>query len=102
MPSVPMRVCQGDALLTSWGCGGRSGHLFEGLDMAGSSTDRCFGRMQALKNVVAVALSASMMTACASDSYQEAAMQAFDSGDRKAAISLGKKEVARLSGPDQC
>src|SRR5262245_14975783 len=70
--------------------------------MAGSSVGRRCGRMHALKNVVTVAACVSMMTSCASDSYQTAAMQASESGDQKSAISLAKKEVARLSGPDQC
>ena len=58
--------------------------------------------MRALRNVITVATCGLMMASCASDSYQEAAMQASDSGDQKAAISLAKKEVARFSGPDQC
>jgi hypothetical protein len=70
--------------------------------MAGSSADRRYGRRHALRNVVTVAACASMMASCASDSYQTAAMQASESGDQKAAISLAKKEVARFSGPSQC
>jgi len=58
--------------------------------------------MHALKNVFTIAVCGSMMASCASASYQEAAMQAFESGDQKAAISLAKKEVARFSRPDQC
>jgi hypothetical protein len=70
--------------------------------MAGSSVDRRCGRMHALKNVFTIAACGSMMASCASASYQEAAMQASEGGDQKAAISLAKKEVARFSGPDQC
>jgi hypothetical protein len=52
---------------------------------------------------VALAACASLLAACASESsYQEAALQASDGGDQKAAVSLAKKEVARFSGPDQC
>jgi len=59
--------------------------------------------MHALRNVFAIAACASMMASCAGESsYQEAAMQAAERGDRKTAISLAKKEVARFSGPDQC
>jgi hypothetical protein len=58
--------------------------------------------MHALRNVLAIAACGSMMAACASASYQEAAMQASEGGDQKAAISLAKKEVERFSGPDQC
>ncbi len=67
----------------------------------GGSSRRC-GRTHALRTVVTVAACALMMTACASESYQTAAMQASDAGDQKAAVSLAKKEVARFSGPDQC
>ncbi len=70
--------------------------------MAGSSVGRRCGRMLALKRVVTIAACGSLMAACASESYQEAAMQASESGDQKTAISLAKKEVARFSGPDQC
>lgn len=70
--------------------------------MAGSSADRRCGGMDALRKVFAVAACGSMMAACASASYQEAAMQASEGGDQKAAISLAKKEVERFSGPDQC
>ena len=48
---------------------------------------------------------AAMLAACSSPSnpsFQTAALQASDSGDQKAAVSLAKKEVARFSGPDQC
>ncbi|MFO1160381.1 MAG: hypothetical protein U1E60_16195 [Reyranellaceae bacterium] len=69
--------------------------------MAGSSVDRCCGRIHALKHVVTVAVCMSLV-ACASDSYQMAAMQASESGDQKTAIRLSKKEVARYSGADQC
>jgi hypothetical protein len=72
------------------------------LDMAGSCTDCRYGRIRAFKNVVTLAACASMLASCASASYQTAAMQASESGDQKAAISLAKKEVARFSGPDQC
>jgi hypothetical protein len=58
--------------------------------------------MHLLRNVVVVAACASMLASCASESYQEAALQASDGGDQKAAVSLAKKEVARFSGPDQC
>ena len=68
--------------------------------MDGSSR-RC-SRVHALKSVVTVAVCALTMTACASKSYQTAAMEASESGDQKAAISLAKKEVARFSGSDQC
>lgn len=70
--------------------------------MAGPSVSRRCGRMHALKNVFAIAVCGSVMASCASASYQEAAMQASEGGDQKAAISLAKKEVARFSGPDQC
>jgi hypothetical protein len=58
--------------------------------------------MGGLEKLVMVAACALAMTACASDSYQVAAMEASDSGDQKAATSLAKKEVARFSTPDQC
>ncbi len=58
--------------------------------------------MHALRNVVAVAACASMLAACAGTSYQAAALQASESGDQKAAVSLAKKEVERFSGPDKC
>jgi hypothetical protein len=58
--------------------------------------------MRLLRKVVAVAACASMLAACGSESYQEAALRASDSGDQKAAVSLAKKEVARFSAPDQC
>ena len=70
--------------------------------MAGSSADRRRGRMHALKKVVTLAACVSMITSCESASYQTAALQASESGDQKAAISLAKKEVARFSRPDQC
>jgi hypothetical protein len=70
--------------------------------MAGSSADHRCGRMHALKNVLTIVACGSMMASCASASYQEAAMQASEGGDQKAAIRLAKKEVARFSGPDQC
>jgi hypothetical protein len=72
------------------------------LDMAGACTDCRYGRIRALKNVVTLAACASMLASCASASYQTAAMQASETGDQKAAVSLAKKEVARFSGPDQC
>lgn len=57
----------------------------------------------ALKGLVMLAACALTVTACGGDpSYQTAAMQASDSGDRKSAVSLAKKEVARFSEPDQC
>lgn len=58
--------------------------------------------MHLLKIVVGAAACASLLAACASESYQEAALQASDGGDQKTAVSLAKKEVARFSGPDQC
>jgi hypothetical protein len=67
----------------------------------GGSPRRC-GRTHALKSVVAVAACGLMVTACASDSYQTAAMKASEDGNQKAAIDLAKKEVARFSEPDQC
>lgn len=70
--------------------------------MADSSVNRRCGRMHALKNVFTIAACGSMMTSCASASYQTAAMQASEAGDQKAATSLAKKEVARFAGPDQC
>jgi hypothetical protein len=60
------------------------------------------GKAHALRSVAAAAACALAMTACTSTSYQTAAMEAFDAGDQKAAISLAKKEVARFSTPDQC
>ena len=70
--------------------------------MADSAADRRCGRMHALRNVLTIAACGSVMASCASESYQEAAMQASEGGDQKAAISLAKKEVARFSRPDQC
>jgi hypothetical protein len=67
----------------------------------GGSSRRC-GRTHPLKNVAMAAACALTMTSCADASYQAAAMQASDSGDQKAAVSLAKKEVARFSGSDQC
>jgi hypothetical protein len=58
--------------------------------------------MHSLRNVLTIAACGSIITSCASASYQEAAMQASEGGDQKAAISLAKKEVARFSGSDQC
>ena len=55
-----------------------------------------------VRKLVAAAVCASMLAACGSASYQEAALQASDSGDQKTAVSLAKKEVERFSGPDQC
>jgi hypothetical protein len=43
-----------------------------------------------------------VLAACASESYDTAALQASDAGDQKTAISLAKKEVARFAEPDQC
>ena len=60
------------------------------------------GRVRALASVVGAAAGALMMTACASGSYQEAAMAASDAGDQKTATSLARKEVARFDRPDQC
>jgi hypothetical protein len=67
----------------------------------GGSSRRC-GRTHALKSVVAVVASVLIVTSCASDSYQTAAMQASEAGNQKAAIDLAKKEVARFSEPNQC
>lgn len=67
----------------------------------GGSSRRC-GRNHALKNVAAVAACSLIMTACATASYQTAAMKASEDGNQKAAIVLAKKEVARFSEPDQC
>ena len=67
----------------------------------GGSSRHC-GRTHTLKSVVAVAACGLIVTACASGSYQTAAMKASEDGDQKAAISLAKKEVARFSEPDQC
>jgi hypothetical protein len=58
--------------------------------------------MHALRTIVAVAACAAMLMACASASYQAAALQASDSGDQKTAISLAKKEVALFSTADKC
>lgn len=58
--------------------------------------------MGGLEKLTVVAACALALTACASDSYQVAAMEASDSGDQKAATSLAKKEVLRFSTPDQC
>ena len=63
---------------------------------------RCV-RIRALRKVFVVAACGLMMTACASDpSYQTAAMKAYEDGDKKAAIDLAKKEVARFAKPEQC
>ena len=71
--------------------------------MAGLPGDRgCFVRVRALIAVIAVAACVSTLGACATPSYQEAAMQASDAGDQKAAIGFGKKEVAQYSGRKQC
>jgi hypothetical protein len=71
------------------------------------------GRTHGLKSVAMVAACALMLTSCAGDSSQtaalkasegnqEAAMKASELGDQKTAISFAKKEVARYSRPDQC
>ena len=70
--------------------------------MADSSADRRRGRLHMLKTVIGIAACASLTASCASASYQEAAMQASEGGDQKAAIRLAKKDVARFSAPDQC
>jgi hypothetical protein len=74
--------------------------------MCGPYTDKLSWKqvveLYRLRNVLSIAACGSMMAACASESYQEAAMQASEGGDQKAAISLAKKEVARYSAPDQC
>lgn len=64
--------------------------------------DRGCIRARALMNVITIAACALTMAACASPSYQEAAMQASDAGDKKGAIGFAKKEVALFSGRDQC
>ena len=61
----------------------------------GGSSRRC-GRTHTLKSVVAVAACGLIVTACASTSYQTAAMKASEDGNQKAAIDLAKKEVARI------
>jgi hypothetical protein len=68
--------------------------------MGGSPPHR--GRRHPLENLVLAAACALALTSCASDSYQEAAMEASNSGDQKTATSLARKEVARFSTPDQC
>ena len=71
------------------------------------------GGIHGLRSVALVAACALMMTACAGDSSQtaalkasesnqEAAMRASEAGDQKTAIGFAKKEVARYSQPDQC
>lgn len=70
--------------------------------MAGLPGDRGGIRTRALMNVLAVAACALTMAACASPSYQEAAMQASESGDQKAAIGFAKKEAAQYAGREQC
>jgi hypothetical protein len=75
--------------------------VFQGFEMGGSPPHR--GRRHPLENLVLVAACALALTSCASDaSYQEAAMDASNSGDQKTATSLARKEVARFSTPDQC
>src|SRR5688500_2671159 len=100
--ATPFHVRHGTALLTSWSSGAPICRPLVRLDMAGSSADRRCGRMRALMNVFTITVCGSAMASCASESYQEAAMQASEGGDQKAAISLAKKEVERFSGPDQC
>jgi hypothetical protein len=63
--------------------------------MAGSLR-RC-GSTPAFTRTVLFAACAVMMAACASASYQEAAMAASEAGDQKTATSLAKKEVARFA-----
>ena len=73
------------------------------MDMAGLFGDRgCLGRIHVHVKVIAVAACALTMSACASPSYQEAAMQASDAGDQKAAIGFAKKEAAQYAGREQC
>lgn len=67
----------------------------------GGSSQRC-GRRYRLEKLVVAAACALAMTACASTSYQEAALEASDRGDQKAATALARKEVARFSTSDQC
>jgi hypothetical protein len=56
-----------------------------------------------LKRLVKIAACALALTSCASDpSFQEAAMEASNSGNQKAATDLAKKEVARFATADQC
>ena len=70
--------------------------------MAGLPGDGGGIRIHALMNVIAVAACALAMASCATPSYQEAAMQASDAGDQKAAIDFAKKEAAQFSGREQC
>ena len=56
-----------------------------------------------LERLVMVAACALALTACASDpSYQEAAMEASNSGNQRQATDLARKEVARFATADQC
>lgn len=70
--------------------------------MAGLPGDRSGIRTRALMKAIAAAASALTMAACASPSYQEAAMQASEAGDQKAAIGFAKKEAAQYAGREQC
>jgi hypothetical protein len=70
--------------------------------MAGSSGDCRGDRTHSLVRVVAVAACAVGLASCGSPSYQAAAMEAYEAGDQKKAISLAKKEVALFAKPDQC
>jgi hypothetical protein len=68
----------------------------------GGSSHLC-GRRYPLERLVIVAACALALTSCASDpSYQEAAMEASNSGNQKAATGLARKEVARFATADQC
>jgi hypothetical protein len=61
-----------------------------------------------LKHPLAVALCALVLplvlASCSSTpaSYQQAAIDASQSGDQKTAVSMAKKEVERFAKPDQC
>ena len=70
--------------------------------MAGSSGDCRRGRTHSLVRAVAVAACSIGLASCGDPSYQAAAMEAYEAGDQKKAISLAKKEVDRFSKPDQC
>lgn len=60
------------------------------------------GTFSVLKHFLALGTCALAAAACTTPSYQAEAMDAAQRGDQKTAISLARKEVARLSTPDQC
>ena len=66
------------------------------------AVDRHCGRRHAIKNVVALGRAVRCWHPARGASYQTAAMQASEGGDRKAAISLAMKKVAQFSRPDEC